>query len=89
MSLAFILAGHALDASLPNAVRAAGPALGGGLIAIVDVGWCFVFNALSFMAVLTMLLLMRSSKAFSLGAAGLSLSALGIAVGSNTVQVQV
>ncbi len=89
MSLAFILAGHALNASLLNAVRAVGPALGGGLIAIVDVGWCFVFNALSFMAVLTMLLLMRSSKAFSLGAAGLSLSALGIAVGSNTVQVQV
>jgi hypothetical protein len=41
------------------------------------------------MAVSTMLLLMRTSKAFSLGAAVLGLSALGIAVGSNTVQVQV
>jgi hypothetical protein len=40
------------------------------------------------MAVLTMLLLMRTSKA-SLGAAGLRLAALGITVGSNTVQVQV
>ena len=89
MSLAFILAGHALNGRLFTAVRAVGPALGGVLIAVVGVGWCFLFNALSFMAVLTMLLLMRTSKAFSLGAAGLSLSALGIAVGSNTVQVQV
>ena len=89
MSLAFILAGHALNARLLTAARTVGPALGGVLIAVVGVGWCFLFNALSFMAVLTMLLLMRTSKAFSLGAAGLSLSALGIlAVGSNTVQVQ-
>jgi hypothetical protein len=89
MSLAFILAGHALDASLFNAVRAVGPALSGGLIGVVSVGWCFVFNALSFMAVSTMLLLVRTSKAFSLGAAVLGLSALGITVGSNAVQVQV
>jgi len=89
MSVAFILAGHALNATLFNAVRAVGPALGGGPIAVVGVGWCFVFNALSFMTVLTVLLLMCSSKAFSLGAASLSLSALGVAVGSNTVQVQV
>jgi alcohol dehydrogenase class IV len=89
MSLAFILAGHALNSSPLDAVHAVGPALGGVLIAVVGVGWCLVFNALSFMAVLTMLPLTRTSKAFSPGAGGLSLSELGIAAGSNTVQVQV
>ena len=54
----------ALNASLFNAARAVGPALGGVLIAVVGVGWCFVFNAVSFMAVLTMLLLMRASELF-------------------------
>ena len=54
----------ALNASLFNAARAVGPALGGVLIAVVGVGWCFMFNALSFMAVLTMLLLMRASELF-------------------------
>jgi len=33
-------------------------------IAVIGVGWCFVFNALSFMAVLPMLLLMRTSDLF-------------------------
>jgi MFS family permease len=54
----------ALNASLFNAARAVGPALGGVLIAVVGVGWCFMFNAVSFMAVLTMLLLMRASELF-------------------------
>ena len=54
----------ALNASLFNAARAVGPALGGVLIAVVGVGWCFVFNAVSFMAVLTTLLLMRASELF-------------------------
>ena len=36
----------ALNASLFNAARAVGPALGGVLIAVVGVGWCFMFNAL-------------------------------------------
>jgi MFS family permease len=56
----------ALNASLFNAARAVGPALGGVLIAVVGVGWCFAFNALSFLAVLTMLLLMRTSELFPL-----------------------
>ena len=54
----------ALNASLFNAARAVGPALGGVLIAVVGVGWCFAFNAVSFMAVLAMLLLMRASELF-------------------------
>jgi MFS family permease len=54
----------ALNASLFNAARAVGPALGGVLIALVGVGWCFAFNAVSFMAVLAMLLLMRASELF-------------------------
>ena len=44
----------ALNASLFNAARAVGPVLGGVLIAVVGVGWCFVFNAVSFMAVTTL-----------------------------------
>ena len=60
----------ALNASLFNAARAVGPALGGVLIAVVGVGWCFMFNALSFMAVLTMLLLMRTSELFPIARDG-------------------
>ena len=70
-SLVFQLVGRdelpnaiALNSSLFNAARAVGPALGGVLIAVVGVGWCFMFNAVSFMAVLITLLLMRSSELF-------------------------
>jgi MFS family permease len=52
----------ALNASLFNAARVTGPAIGGGVIAAVGVGWCFAINAVSFLAVLTALLLMRVSE---------------------------
>ena len=48
----------ALNASLFNASRVLGPALGGLVIAIVGVGACFLLNAVSFLAVLAALLAM-------------------------------
>jgi len=56
----------ALNSSLFNIARIAGPALGGVVIAAVGVGWCFAANAASFLAVLLSLLLMRPSELFPL-----------------------
>ncbi|HEY3942116.1 MAG TPA: MFS transporter [Acidimicrobiales bacterium] len=47
-----------LNSTLVNAARAVGPAVAGVLIATVGVGWCFVLNAGSFVAVVTSLLTM-------------------------------
>src|SRR6476659_3384216 len=57
----------ALNSSLFNIARIAGPALGGVVIAAVGVGWCFVANSVSFLAVLTSLLLMRPAEFFPVG----------------------
>ncbi len=52
----------ALNSSLFNASRVIGPALGGIVIALFGTGLCFAFNAVSFVAVLIGLLLMRESE---------------------------
>jgi MFS family permease len=49
----------ALNSSLFNGARIFGPALGGVIIAAAGVGFCFAFNAVSFVAVLAGLLVMR------------------------------
>ncbi|MDX6492153.1 MAG: hypothetical protein QOH02_88, partial [Gaiellaceae bacterium] len=49
----------ALNSSLFNASRIFGPALGGVIIAAAGVGFCFAVNAVSFVAVLAGLLMMR------------------------------
>ena len=49
----------ALNSSLFNASRIFGPALGGVIIAAAGVGFCFAFNAVSFVAALAGLLMMR------------------------------
>jgi MFS family permease len=49
----------ALNSSLFNASRIVGPAVGGIVIALAGVGWCFALNAASFLAVLAGLLAMR------------------------------
>jgi MFS family permease len=54
----------ALNSSLFNVARIAGPALGGIVIAAIGVGWCFAANAFSFLAVLASLLLMRTAEMF-------------------------
>ncbi len=56
----------ALNSSLFNTARIAGPAVAGLVIAAFGVGWCFAANAVSFLAVLTSLLLMRESELFPL-----------------------
>jgi len=52
----------ALNASLFNASRVIGPALAGVLIAAFGVGVCFAVNAVTFLAVLASLLLMRQEE---------------------------
>ena len=52
----------ALNASLFNASRVVGPALAGVIIAAFGVGVCFAINAVTFLAVLTSLLLMRTEE---------------------------
>ena len=51
-----------LNSVLTNASRAVGPAIAGGLIATVGVGICFLANAISFIAVLAALAMMRSGE---------------------------
>ncbi len=50
-----------LNSTLVNAARAVGPAVAGLLIASVGTGWCFVINAVSFVAVVTSLVTMDRS----------------------------
>jgi MFS family permease len=50
----------ALNSSLVNTARIAGPALAGVVIAAVGAGWCFAINTASFLAVLAGLLAMRT-----------------------------
>jgi MFS family permease len=52
----------ALNASLFNASRIVGPSIAGVLIAAFGVGVCFAINTVSFLAVLTSLLLMRKEE---------------------------
>ena len=52
----------ALNSSLFNGARIAGPALGGVVVALAGAGFCFAFNAVSFSAVLAGLLAMRTSE---------------------------
>ena len=52
----------ALNSSLFNASRILGPAIGGAVIAAAGVGFCFAFNAASFLAVLAGLLAIREDE---------------------------
>ncbi len=49
----------ALNSSMVNAARLLGPSIGGGVIAAVGEGWCFALDAISYLAVIASLLLMR------------------------------
>ncbi|HUP65211.1 MAG TPA: MFS transporter [Thermoanaerobaculia bacterium] len=49
----------ALNSTIFNAARVAGPAVAGILVAWIGEGWCFFGNAVSYVAVLAGLLLMR------------------------------
>jgi MFS family permease len=49
----------ALNSSLVNGARTIGPAVAGILLGAVGEGWCFLLNGLSYIAVITGLLLMK------------------------------
>jgi MFS family permease len=52
----------ALNSSMFNGARVAGPAIAGILVATLGVGWCFFANAVSYIAVIIGLFLMRIEK---------------------------
>lgn len=56
----------ALNSSVANATRILGPGIGGILIATLGVGPCFLINAVSFLAVIFALLMMRPDELFPL-----------------------
>jgi MFS family permease len=49
----------ALNSSMFNGARIVGPAIAGILVATIGEGWCFFSNAVSYIAVITCLLLMK------------------------------
>jgi MFS family permease len=52
----------ALNSSMFNGARIVGPAIAGILVAKIGEGWCFAANAISYVAVITGLLLMRVQR---------------------------
>jgi len=56
----------ALNSSLVNTARIFGPALAGVVIASCGAGWAFTINAVSFLAVLSALLAMRTKELYPL-----------------------
>ena len=52
----------ALNSSMFNGARVAGPAIAGALVVLVGEGWCFLLNGLSYLAVIAGLLMMRIVK---------------------------
>ena len=51
-----------LNSTMVNMARLVGPAIGGLMIAAVGTGWCFMFNAVSFIAVISSLMRMDKSQ---------------------------
>src|SRR5256714_4357077 len=49
----------ALNSSMVNGARVVGPAVAGLLVAAIGEGWCFLVNGLSYIAVITGLLMMQ------------------------------
>jgi MFS family permease len=49
----------ALNSSMFNGARVAGPAIAGVLVALIGEGWCFLLNGISYFAVIAGLFLMR------------------------------
>jgi len=52
----------ALNSSMFNASRILGPSIGGVLIALVGEGWCFLLDAISYIAVIISLVAMRFAE---------------------------
>ena len=52
----------ALNSTMVNASRIVGPSIGGIIIAAVGEGWCFMIDAVSYIAVIASLLMMRDVR---------------------------
>ena len=52
----------ALNSSMFNLARVAGPAIAGALVAVVGEGWCFLLNGVSYLAVIAGLFWRCASK---------------------------
>ncbi len=52
----------ALNSSMFNGARVAGPAIAGVVVAVVGEGWCFLLNGVSYLAVIAGLFMMRIQK---------------------------
>ena len=55
----------ALNSSMFNGARVAGPAIAAGMVAVVGEGWCFLLNGVSYLAVIAGLFLMRIEKSLA------------------------
>ena len=62
----------ALNSSMFNGARIIGPAIAGILVASIGEGWCFFANAVSYIAVIVGLLLMRIEHPAKLANAGIA-----------------
>ena len=60
----------ALNSSMFNSARVIGPALAGIIVATIGEGWCFFVNGVSYIAVITGLLMMRLQKQAALEQGG-------------------
>jgi len=52
----------ALNSTMVNGSRIIGPSIGGAIIAVFGEGWCFMVDAISYLAVIASLLMMRVEK---------------------------
>jgi MFS family permease len=81
----------ALNSSMFNGARIIGPAIAGILVASIGEGWCFFANAVSYIAVIIGLLLMRIEHAANLAQRGSPLENIleGFAFARNTGPIRV
>ena len=80
----------ALNSSMFNGARVAGPAIAGALVVLVGEGWCFLLNGLSYLAVIAGLFMMRLQKSKTLhdGAAPLEKLREGIRFARHTKPIR-
>jgi MFS family permease len=64
----------ALNSSMVNGARIVGPAVAGVLVATIGEGWCFFANAVSYLAVIVALLMMRIPRQSFVPVAGSALA---------------
>src|SRR5271169_81668 len=80
----------ALNSSMFNGARVVGPAVAGILVAWIGEGWCFFANAVSYIAVIAGLMLMRIERPANLAKEGSPLQHIleGFAFARNTLPIR-